>query len=412
MKTDEQSLAIPMHVQDALKARELTAERRINWVRMAVSVSGVISMIYLLQRATEPVSPEVVGILTVPPLLAVVFVWRFTDRYRAWMKYAVVTSDVVNTMLFFAIHDELALMSALELESLDSACFGVMLIIIMCSSLRFGARSVLFTTALVMAGSCFGAFYVGVPIWVTFNQMLMFVCAGGLSYAVSVGGLRIFIHMQRRQELTRFLPDALVESIDRGEVGLELGGVEQTVTVLMSDLRGFTALSEGRSPTELVELLNEYFGAMTKVIFKNGGTIDKFIGDAVLAVFGAPRRAPDDAKRAVRAAVEMQHALDELNDKWKTEGRAPLAMGIGLHTGEVVAGNVGSRDRMDYTVIGDAVNVASRIEGLTKQFDARILLSETTAKLLDDDVLIERVGETAIRGRQASVNLYSAALEQ
>jgi len=159
---------------------------------------------------------------------------------------------------------------------------------------------------------------------------------------------------------------------------IELGGEEREVTVLFSDVRNFTSLSESRTPQELVALLNAYLTRMSGVVEANGGVVDKYVGDAMMALFGAPLRRDDDPARAVRAALGMARSMAELNEDLRRDGAAPLAIGIGVNTAEVVAGNMGSTTRLNYTVIGDGVNLASRLEGLTKMYGVPILVSEST----------------------------------
>jgi adenylate cyclase len=172
-------------------------------------------------------------------------------------------------------------------------------------------------------------------------------------------------------------------------------------------VRGFTRLAEHRDPQEVVSTMNEYFTRMTAVIQAHGGTIDKFIGDAILAVFGAPVPRPDHALRAIQAAREMQAALEQLNAPRVASGLPPLQMGIAVHTGTVLAGNVGSPERMEYTVMGDAVNVTARIEELNKTYGTRILLSETTyAKV--GDMAARFIGAVTLRGRDDPIRLYAA----
>ena len=153
------------------------------------------------------------------------------------------------------------------------------------------------------------------------------------------------------------------------------------MTILFTDIRSFTTISETMDPQNLVGLLNEYFTEMVAIVMDEDGVVDKYIGDAIMAVFGAPVPKPDDAVNAVRAAVRMRRALRDLNERLVSRGLSPLRTGIGIHTGEVVAGNIGSERRMEYTVIGDAVNLASRLESSTKELGVNVLISEDTYAL-------------------------------
>src|SRR5262249_17993837 len=152
----------------------------------------------------------------------------------------------------------------------------------------------------------------------------------------------------------RYFAPELAEEIAALEGEIRLGGIRRQAVVLFADIRGFTALSEALSPDEIASLLNEYFTEMVEIVFEHGGALDKFMGDAMMAIWGAPLTRPDDPDRAARAAVAMQRELLRLNEQWSARGRRPLAVGIGLHAGEVFAGNIGSDRRLEYTVIGDA----------------------------------------------------------
>jgi adenylate cyclase len=188
-----------------------------------------------------------------------------------------------------------------------------------------------------------------------------------------------------------------------------LSGDRRQVSILVSDLRGFTTLSEKLSVEAVAAQLNEYFPAMVDAIFAQRGTVDDFIGDGILAVFGAPISAPDHARRAVQAAVAMQEALVRLNRGWEARGLPTLQMGIGIHSGVVFAGNVGSPERVKYTVIGDAVNVTARLEGLNKELGTSILLTEETRNTLGDLVGALDRGEIPVKGRAEPLRVYELA---
>jgi adenylate cyclase len=189
---------------------------------------------------------------------------------------------------------------------------------------------------------------------------------------------------------------------------LKPGGVRTQAVILFTDLRSFTTMSEGRPPEEVVSLLNEYFTRMVKAIEDEGGYVNKFIGDAVLAVFGAPARLENPDLSAVRSAVRMLESLKELNELNKLHGLPELRMGVGIHRGDVLLGNVGSQHRMEYTVMGDTVNTVSRIESATKKLKHEILISDSVYKSLPENSFSwNGPWQVMLKGKTASMKLYA-----
>ncbi|MFD0892036.1 adenylate/guanylate cyclase domain-containing protein [Luteolibacter ambystomatis] len=215
------------------------------------------------------------------------------------------------------------------------------------------------------------------------------------------------LHREFRRFVSRDVADTLVRDPDlyRGVAS----GRRRRVVVLFSDVRGFTSRSEDSDPAELVAQLNEYLSRMVDIVFKHGGTLDKFIGDAVMAHWGALEEGDerDNARAAVEAAGDMLEALDELNGKWMDEGREPFKIGVGLHLGEVLAGEIGSRERTEFGVIGDAVNLASRIEGMTKYFAVPLLVSGAVVDATDGNAKLRCVGSIRVKGRHEPVELHT-----
>ena len=210
-----------------------------------------------------------------------------------------------------------------------------------------------------------------------------------------------------KQSFKRYVSAQVVDKIVHSAELVNLSGERKTVSILLSDIRGFTALSEQLETEALVKFLNTYFAAMIDIIFEHEGTLDKFMGDAILALFGAPMGHEDDALRAVKAALAMQEKLRELNKFWIKNGKPDIKIGIGISTGEVIVGNIGSEKRLEYTVIGQDVNYAQRIEQLTKELQADILISEATYEQVKDDVVAEKFGPIAIRGKKDSITVYA-----
>jgi adenylate cyclase len=210
-----------------------------------------------------------------------------------------------------------------------------------------------------------------------------------------------------RSTMARYMSKEVADQLlAAGEA--ELGGKDQKVSVLFSDVRSFTTISEALGARETVAMLNEYFTEMVDVIFQHGGILDKYIGDAIMALFGAPFNGPQDADNALAVANQMMVRLGELNQRRAAGGHLPLDIGIGISTGEVVVGNIGSAKRMEYTVIGDNVNLASRLEGATKQYGAKILLSESTVHDLTKPALLREVDVIRVKGKDRPVAVYEA----
>lgn len=267
---------------------------------------------------------------------------------------------------------------------------------------------------MLMLAAAYGAVAHGAFLWA--NQVWKVAAPWWVVAGSGVGGLTLQSVAERwerlriRRTLDRYVSREVAEEILRhsDEYEQTLGGQRRAVTILFSDVRDFTTLSEQQDPVELVRQLNEYLSAMVDVVMQHGGTLDKFIGDAIMAIWGAPtsRGPAEDAWRAVQTAHEMRVRLAKLQERWTREGRPLMRIGIGLNHGEVVVGNIGSPQRMEYTVIGDPVNVASRVEGLNKTFHTDILLTDSVYDLVRDRVEVELAGATPVKGRAKPVNVY------
>lgn len=203
---------------------------------------------------------------------------------------------------------------------------------------------------------------------------------------------------------SKFHGSSVAEDLINKDIGV--GGQTKEVVVFFSDIRGFTAFSEKRSPEEVVEMLNEYFGVMVKIINSHGGVVDKFIGDAIMAVWGAPKSSDRDAHQAVRACLEMRRALEELNERRIARSQPPINIGMGLHAGKAISGTIGSDERMEYTVIGNTVNTASRIEASTKAFGADLLISDTVIERIGEDFKTELAGAAEVKGRSEALKMF------
>jgi adenylate cyclase len=214
----------------------------------------------------------------------------------------------------------------------------------------------------------------------------------------------------KRSFLERFLSPQLASQVEKGKIELTKGGQLQELTVLFSDIRGFTTMSEHSPPQETVSMLNEYFELMADCVFAYDGIVDKFIGDAVMALFGAPIKGPDDAERAVRCAMLMQQKTVEFNEARKAVGRAPISVGIGLHTGEAVVGVIGSTKRLEYTAVGDTVNVASRLCSAAGA-DEIVLSAMCLQRAGASHFPAEQLPPLQVKGRAAQLNVFRIGLQ-
>jgi len=212
---------------------------------------------------------------------------------------------------------------------------------------------------------------------------------------------------QLKKAFSSYVSPDLVKQIEKDPDKLVLGGEQRELTILFSDIRGFTTVSESLTPPELVKLLNEYLSPMTRIVLEQRGTLDKFIGDAVMALFNAPLDVPEHATHACIAAVRMMEMLKELNTGFTARGMNTLDIGIGINTGPAVVGNMGADIRFDYTAIGDSVNLASRLEGLNKYYGSHILVSEDTrSRVSDSRFTFREVDRVKVKGKQQPVVMY------
>jgi adenylate cyclase len=267
----------------------------------------------------------------------------------------------------------------------------------------FRAFAVVAGAGVVYLGLTHAAF-VGWRYWVPAVSVPL-----ALALGYSGAAVQNFLNEQReKRRLSRFFSPSVVREIVRSQDAAEaLQSGRRRLTVLFSDIRGFTTLSERLTPEDVVEFLREYLTVMTDAVFTHGGTVDKYIGDAIMALYNVPFEAPDHAAQAVRTALDFQRRLEGLAARFESRLGAPLRCGVGIHTGDAVVGTLGSAQRLEYTAIGDTVNLGSRLESITKDFDVPIVISEATWVEVKDLFRTRYLGEVTVKGKEVPVKIYT-----
>lgn len=249
-------------------------------------------------------------------------------------------------------------------------------------------------------------------IFFTFNTWLNLVYPL-ITMATIYLGITVYHYVKEEREKKKirgafqyYLTSSVINEMLKNPNKLKLGGDKKDLTVLFSDIRGFTTISEKMTPEELVALLNEYLTTMTNQVFHYDGLLDKYMGDAIMAVFGAPLDQPDHALRACRTALAMMKELRKLQEKWKAEGRPVFDIGVGLNSGDMVVGNMGSEMRFDYTVMGDMVNLGARLEGINKEYGTNVIISEFTYEKVKDAMCCRELDGVRVKGKMKPVKIY------
>jgi adenylate cyclase len=270
---------------------------------------------------------------------------------------------------------------------------------------RFRALRAL-STAVGLWVVCALALFAAFALW----DVWMRGMAGTLALVLGYGSTVVenFVREQReKRRLSRFFSPDVLRAVVRGQEDVSLGSSRRTVTVLFSDLRGFTSISEKLEPEQVAEMLREYLTEMTEIVFKHGGTVDKYIGDCVMALYNVPFEDPEHAVKAVRTGLEFQERTLAAAERWEAKYGVRLRNGVGINTGEAVVGTLGSLQRLEYTAIGDTVNLAARLESITKDYGASIIISESTYQYVKDLFPTRELGEVTVKGKTVPVKIYA-----
>jgi adenylate cyclase len=273
----------------------------------------------------------------------------------------------------------------------------------------------IFTAVLIILGSIGGSYY----LFVGFNYLVdvTMPVVGLVLVILHAYGVKFVSEFLQKQQIKKqfgtYLSPAMVEKLQKNPELLQLGGESRELSIMFTDVRGFTAISEhyGSDVQGLTKIMNRYMTAMTAKIIENNGTLDKYIGDAQMAFWNAPLDEPNHAKLAVKTALQMMESLDEFNKQITTEGIPPFGMGLGINTGTVVVGNMGSSQRFDYTCLGDSVNLASRLEGQSKPYGVKMVLGPITAEQVKDEYDVMELDCIAVKGKKEGVKIYTISKE-
>lgn len=353
----------------------------------------------LFIRFYKPAHKYLIIILDTAGFSVLIYLLSAHSDVQSWVAFVDLPPDLMVSIGFLAL-------------------FGVYIIL---DLLRFSVGSSYFTLLMFNAGFATvfvllsrGEFQADIQRVVLLSAL--FTAPALAMTLISAYVSRRVAHMVRlnsiQQQLERYLPPALTrESLEKSRIPIDEGfGHRGPAAVLFADIRGFTAMSESLPPQEVVEFLNEYFNEMVEAVFENGGTLDKFIGDEIMVLYGTPMFRDDYCDKAVLTAVEMMDRLSRLNERRRVAGKEELRIGIGIHRGDVVFGSIGGRQRRDFTAIGDTVNTASRLQSISRKLDSDIIISEDLLNELNKKTLrnleLKDYGRASVRGKQKPFRIY------
>jgi adenylate cyclase len=377
-----------------IRRSQARQEYRMAWWRLALAVLPA------LEAGLDPrIEAGTFAHGLIAYALFIPLVTRNRRHHPLW-RWFFAAGDLVCLQIYAVQH--LAGRTVLEAAF---AYVAVANILILTNSLRL-SPPLLWASAAGMMGGYYVLFERGMDdVRVRLGGAVLLLISAVLASMIVRNQLRLLAESRARARLRRFVSPEVADELEMRQLSLD-SAVAREVTVLFVDIRGFTSRAEAMSPAESVDFLNQFFQRVTKAVFAHQGTVDKYIGDCVMALFGAPIDRPDDAPRAVRAALDILRGIDAWNRERTARGEFPVRIGIGLNTSRVVAGTVGTPQKLEYTVIGDGVNVAARVCALTKEHPAPILLTEATRLAVSEDMPFLDFGPVTLRGRSSAIRIF------
>jgi class 3 adenylate cyclase len=419
-----------------LRNQEMAGERLVNQVRLAVSAFSLLALLGVLGQAQTSAANTIYQVINIAWFAyAIIVTWllRNRSRYYGSLKYVSITVDltITHVAMVASLYNH---SGAYELYRNPSLFMLVAALNVM-AGLRYTVRASLYSAFLTLAYGTAILTYVrlfGNVIWVdsanVVGEGLNFgECATNVVFAslpaifaavIAKNSKRLIVQaaqeslaraslMRDRDRLAKYFSKDVVDLVLNDPASIGLGGRRMNATVLFADIRNFTLLSTKMEPEEVVDLLNRYFSTVVDIIFKHGGTLDKFIGDGVMALFGVPYPLENAPVHAIETALELIHALEAFNKDLEARQMLRIDIGVGINSGPVVAGNIGSSQRHEFTVIGDTVNLAARLEGLNKEAGTQILISESTYQAVKSKFDTRALGPIRIRGKTEPVEVYA-----